>query len=29
MFVEKGMLRMYHVDDKGAEPMIQFAWEGW
>jgi len=29
MFVEKGLLRMYHVDDKGAEHMIQFAWEGW
>ncbi|MDE3125316.1 MAG: Crp/Fnr family transcriptional regulator [Bacteroidota bacterium] len=29
LFVEKGLLRMYHVDDKGTEHMIQFAWEGW
>ncbi|MEJ7912005.1 MAG: Crp/Fnr family transcriptional regulator [Chitinophagaceae bacterium] len=28
-FVERGLLRSYSVDDKGAEHMIQFAWEGW
>jgi len=28
-FVERGLLRSYNVDDKGAEHMIQFAWEGW
>lgn len=28
-FVEKGMLRSYTVDDKGAEHIIQFAFEGW
>lgn len=29
VFVEKGLLRSYNVDDKGHEHMIQFAWEGW
>src|ERR1051325_3408549 len=28
-FVEKGALRSYSVDDKGAEYIIQFALEGW
>ncbi|MEO8111638.1 MAG: Crp/Fnr family transcriptional regulator [Ginsengibacter sp.] len=28
-FVEKGSLRAYSVDDKGAEHIIQFALEGW
>lgn len=28
-FVEKGLLRSYNVDAKGADHMIQFAWEGW
>jgi CRP-like cAMP-binding protein len=28
-FVEKGLLRSYTVDDKGAEHIIQFAFEGW
>jgi CRP-like cAMP-binding protein len=28
-FVEKGMLRSYTIDDKGAEHIIQFAFEGW
>jgi CRP-like cAMP-binding protein len=28
-FVEKGMLRMYTVDDKGSEHITQFAFEGW
>lgn len=29
VFVEKGLLRSYNVDDKGIEHMIHFAWEGW
>lgn len=29
VFVEKGLLRSYNVDEKGNEHMIQFAWEGW
>lgn len=28
-FAEKGLLRLYSVDDKGLEHMIQFALEGW
>lgn len=28
-FVEKGMLRSYSVDEKGAERILQFAPEGW
>lgn len=28
-FVEKGALRAYSVDKKGAEHIIQFAFEGW
>ena len=28
-FVEKGVLRSYAVDNKGAEHIIQFAVEGW
>ena len=28
-FVEKGMLRMYTINDKGSEHIIQFAFEGW
>ena len=28
-FVEKGMLRLYSVDDKGTEHIMQFAFEGW
>lgn len=28
-FVEKGMLRSYHVDEKGVEHILQFALEGW
>jgi len=28
-FVEKGILRLYSVDDKGTEHIIQFAFEGW
>jgi CRP-like cAMP-binding protein len=28
-FVEKGILRSYTVDDKGAEHVLQFATEGW
>jgi CRP-like cAMP-binding protein len=28
-FVEKGMLRSYSVDEKGAEKVVQFAPEGW
>ncbi len=28
-FVEKGMLRTFTVDDKGNEPILQFAMEGW
>jgi len=28
-FVEKGGLREYSIDDKGAEHIIQFALEGW
>lgn len=29
VFVEKGLLRSYTVDDKGAEHILQFALEGW
>lgn len=29
VFVEKGALRAYSVDDKGHEYIIQFALEGW
>lgn len=28
-FVTKGCLRLYHIDDKGAEQTIQFALEEW
>ena len=28
-FVEKGSLRSYSIDEKGAERVIQFALEGW
>lgn len=28
-FVEKGMLRLYTVDEKGSEHIMQFAFEGW
>lgn len=28
-FVEKGILRTYTVDDKGAEHILQFGMEGW
>lgn len=28
-FVERGLLRSYSVDDKGAEHILQFAFEGW
>lgn len=28
-FVEKGMLRTFSVDEKGNEPILQFAMEGW
>jgi len=28
-FVEKGMLRLYAIDEKGAEHVVQFAFEGW
>jgi CRP-like cAMP-binding protein len=28
-FTEKGLLRLYSVDQKGIDHMIQFAWEGW
>jgi CRP-like cAMP-binding protein len=28
-FVEKGTLRSYTIDDKGAEHILQFATEGW
>ena len=28
-FVEKGVLRSYTIDEKGAEHIIQFALEGW
>jgi len=28
-FVEKGMLRLYTVDEKGVEHIMQFAFEGW
>jgi CRP-like cAMP-binding protein len=28
-FVEKGMLRCYSVDEKGADHIVQFAFEGW
>lgn len=29
IFVEKGLIRSYTVDDKGAEHILQFALEGW
>jgi len=28
-FVEKGLLRSYTISDKGAEQIVQFAFEGW
>lgn len=28
-FVEKGLMRLYNVDDKGHEHITQFAFEGW
>src|SRR3954451_368847 len=28
-FVEKGVLRSYTIDEKGAEHILQFASEGW
>ena len=28
-FVEKGMLRSYHIDERGTEHILQFASEGW
>lgn len=28
-FVEKGVLRLFMVDDKGSEHILQFAMEGW
>jgi CRP-like cAMP-binding protein len=28
-FVDKGLLRIYTVDDKGTEHIVQFALEGW
>ncbi|MGZ5285529.1 MAG: Crp/Fnr family transcriptional regulator [Flavisolibacter sp.] len=28
-FVEKGMLRMYSIDEKSNEHIVQFAFEGW
>lgn len=28
-FVEKGILRTFTVDEKGNEPILQFAMEGW
>lgn len=28
-FVEKGILRTYTIDDKGAEHILQFGMEGW
>jgi CRP-like cAMP-binding protein len=28
-FVEKGMLRLYAIDEKGNEHIMQFAFEGW
>src|SRR5437764_1056638 len=29
VFVEKGIMRSYTVDEKGAEHILQFASEGW
>src|SRR5690554_2183079 len=29
IFVEKGLLRSYINDEKGSEPILQFAFEGW
>lgn len=29
VFVEKGLLRSYTVDDRGSEHILQFAMEGW
>ena len=29
IFVEKGLLRSYSVDEKGSEHILQFAPEGW
>ena len=29
IFVEKGLLRSYIIDEKGSEPILQFAFEGW
>jgi len=28
-FVSRGLLRSYHIDEKGDEHMNLFAWEGW
>jgi len=28
-FVSKGLLRSYHIDERGDEHMNLFAWEGW
>lgn len=28
-FVEKGMLRLYTINEKGSEHVMQFAFEGW
>jgi CRP-like cAMP-binding protein len=28
-FVEKGLLRLYRIDEKGTEHILQFALEGW
>jgi CRP-like cAMP-binding protein len=28
-FTEKGMLRLYTIDEKGSEHVMQFAFEGW
>ena len=28
-FVSKGLLRLYNIDNKGAEHILQFAFEGW
>ncbi|KLT65951.1 Crp/Fnr family transcriptional regulator [Pedobacter sp. BMA] len=29
VFVAKGLLRTYNIDDKGSEHMSIFGWEGW
>ncbi|RNL50304.1 Crp/Fnr family transcriptional regulator [Pedobacter jejuensis] len=28
-FVEKGLLRSYHLDENGIQHVTMFAWEGW